>query len=295
MKGLALSENYYRLYGERMIAEHFSRYRSRIAVGLAGEGSECFGFDDEISRDHDWGPGFCIWLTDEDYEAIGHQLQNAYEKLPTVFQGFRRIIGHWGVGRVGVMTISAFYKKFIGLSHIPENADQWLAIPESHLAACTNGKIFTDPLGIFTEIRRKLFTDCPESVRLMKIAFHCMSAARAGQYNFKRSVQRGEMFAARFAETQFSADILLLVFLLNHRHAPFFKWRHRAARDLPILGAFIHNQIESLFATDNIRDKQDIIETICAEVIRELRGRGLTDSQSNFLLDHGLKIQTRWK
>jgi hypothetical protein len=295
MKGLALSENYYRLHGERMIAEHFLPYRSRIAVGLAGEGSECFGFDDEISRDHDWGPGFCLWLTNEDYADIGHPLQNAYEKLPAVFQGFRRITSRWGVDRVGVMTIATFYEKFIGLPHVPENADQWHAIPESHLAACTNGKIFTDPLGVFTKIRGKLISDYPESVRRMKIALRCMSAAQSGQYNFHRAIHRGEIFAARFAETQFSADILSLVFLLNRRYAPFFKWRHRAASELPVLGSFIHSQIKSLFATDVLQNKLDIIEAICSEVIRELRMQELTDSQSRFLLDHGLQIQTRWK
>ena len=62
MKGLELSKRYYEEYGQAMIQRHFRQYEERIAAGLVGMGSECFGFDDEISRDHDWGPAFCIWL-----------------------------------------------------------------------------------------------------------------------------------------------------------------------------------------------------------------------------------------
>ena len=88
MKGLELSYQYYLEIGRPMLREKFPEYSGRIAAGLAGEGSECLGFDDEISRDHDFGPGFCIWLTESDNERTGRQMQAAYEELPGYFGGF---------------------------------------------------------------------------------------------------------------------------------------------------------------------------------------------------------------
>ena len=64
-----------------MIHEEFPNYEARIAVGLVGEGSECFGYDDAISRDHDFALGFCLWLSEEDYRSIGGMLQKSYEQL----------------------------------------------------------------------------------------------------------------------------------------------------------------------------------------------------------------------
>ena len=87
MKGLELSRRYYEEFGAAMIEEQFPDYKDRIAVGLVGHGSECFGFDDEISLDHDYGPGFCMWLTDEDEAEIGFRLFRAYSKLPREFCG----------------------------------------------------------------------------------------------------------------------------------------------------------------------------------------------------------------
>ena len=55
-------------------------------------------FDDELSRDHDFAPRFCLWLTDEDYDAIGEQLQADYDALSRDFtvaeQGKPHFAGH---------------------------------------------------------------------------------------------------------------------------------------------------------------------------------------------------------
>lgn len=92
MKGLELARTYYMECGRAMIQEQFESYASHMTVGLCGEGSECFGFDDEISKDHDFGPAFCIWLDREVMEQIGEDLMAAYEALPACFGGRGRAI-----------------------------------------------------------------------------------------------------------------------------------------------------------------------------------------------------------
>ncbi len=137
-----------------MVAEHFEAYQDRIAVGLVGESSECFGFDDELSRDHDWGPGFCLWLTDGDYADFGADLQERYDALPKRYAGFeRRLEGPHAGKRTGVFEIKDFYRSFIRYDHVPAGLAEWRSLPETNLATATNGRVFADPLGEFTAFR----------------------------------------------------------------------------------------------------------------------------------------------
>ncbi|QTA92865.1 DUF4037 domain-containing protein [Desulfonema magnum] len=293
MKGLELAESYYRKYGARMIKEKFPQYQDRIAAGLVGDGSECYGFDDGISRDHDWGPCFCLWLNKADFEIIGHALHLEYQRLPKYFNGCERIASPWGKGRVGVFEIGTFYRKFIGLPHAPKTPEQWLCLPEAYLSSCTNGRVFYDPPGQFSQIRKELLGFYPEDIRLVKIAARCMTAAQSGQYNYMRSVRRKAYYAAQYAETQFCTDIMSLVFLLNRQYMPYYKWSHHALCELPLLGKFLHQKIDDMAASHNYETKNDIIEEISAAVIRMLHQERLSDSASDFLLDHGPVVHAK--
>jgi len=291
MKGLELCEKFFNIYGLKMIRDKFPLYEQRIAAGLVGEGSECYGFDDEISKDHDWGPGFYLWLTQKDYQTIGQALQQQYDSLPVNFEGYKRttVYEH----RVGIFEIGDFYTGFIGHSHSPETLEDWLFLPEEALSKCTNGSVFMDTAGAFSEIRKNLLRFYPEDVRLVKIAARCMTAAQSGQYNYMRSVRRNERYAAQYAKTMFCSDILSLVFLLNKRYAPYYKWRHRAVALLPILGEFIHNRIIALMDARSSKTKSDIIEEISVAIIDELRTEELTGLRSDFLLDHGPAVHDK--
>jgi hypothetical protein len=294
MKGMELCENYFNLCALPLLEREFGEDLKRMTIGLAGEGSECFGFDDEYSRDHDWGPGFCIWLDGDDFDALGPELQRLYESLPAGFDGFRaRNTSVWGEGRVGVLETGQFYRRFLGAPDLPETLLGWLRLPENALATACNGKIFHDSDGRFTRIRSRLLESYPEDVRLKKLAARCMSAGREGQYNFARSLRRKEYYAADQAGMKFLEDALSIVFLLNRSYLPFYKWAHRAVRELPVLGRYSYDLILE-FASANARSgKGELIESFSRRIIACLKDGGLSSSESDFLPDHGPKIQNR--
>lgn len=301
MKGLELSKLYYEEYGEAMIQRHFRQYENHIAAGLVGMGSECFGFDDELSQDHDWGPAFCLWLNSELYAEIGAAIQVAIADLPKSFANFTaREESSWGAGRTGVFAIGQFYRQFIGIDHVPTNLQQWRAIPEANLATATNGMVFTDPSGEFSAFREGLKQFYPEDIRLKKIACRCMTIAQAGQYNFMRCIKRGELVAAQCAETEFINNAISMVFLLNKQYKPFYKWMHRALQHLPILGATTYNLCADLVnahlveSGNKIYERKNIlIESICQNIIAELQRQDLTNSASDFMLAHGPLVQRK--
>ena len=79
VSGRLLGRAYYEEQVRPMLEKQFSGYLDKIAVGLVGEGSDCFGFDDRYSMDHDWGADVCLWLTEETWNAVGEALEQAYE------------------------------------------------------------------------------------------------------------------------------------------------------------------------------------------------------------------------
>ncbi len=293
MKGMELSRAYFEEYGRPMIDTQLAQYRSQIAAGLVGEGSECLGFDDEISTDHDFGPAFCLWVPEQLYQQAGVELQRAYDRLPATWQGYTRITSAQGGGRVGVIPIEGFYRKFTGLSHAPQDNMEWFRIPERFLATATNGEVFVDHLGVFSQIRAALKGFYPEDVLKKKLAARCAVMAQAGQYNYGRCMKRGDSQAAYLACAEFVRTAMSAIYLLNEAYIPYYKWMFRGAAHFTVLQDAVQLLAELTQITDrpeNGARKEQMIERICISTGNELNRRGFTRSTEAFLQAQGEEL-----
>ena len=280
--GLKMSEVFFEEYGLPMLEKKFPEYTDQIAAGLVGQTSECFGYDDYISRDHDYAPGFCLWLPEELRKKIGDDLEKAYEELPVedfilnhradvgmaepsnIMTGARR-------HRVGVHSIEEFYYEHTGMTHAPVTTQDWLATPQMHLAEAVNGKVFRDPSGEFTKIRNVWAGYYPEDILKKKVAADLAMAGKTGQFNYSRSIKRGDIGAAYFCVTEFIYKITAALFLLNGRYMPYYKWRFRAMNE---------------FTTLSSVQKPLIKLSQMSEEEEELVKRGWSSGYSDYLLDN---------
>lgn len=296
LPGLILSRRFF-TSALPLLKEHIPDVMAVSAAGLVGEGSECLGLDDGISRDHDWGPAFCLWVPDELLRSELDRIERALSVLPAAFEGYpTRMAADKRMGRVGPLPVKGFYRRFLGMDHVPATWKEWLSIPEYHLCSCTNGAVFMDEGGEFSAVREELLRHYPEDVRRKKIAARCMIMAQAGQYNLPRCLQRGDFVAAMLATARFSEAALSMAFLLNRRYMPFYKWACRAAEDLPVLGKNVVETLRVLSRTvwqDETRGASalEAIEEFCALTARELETQGLCPNQGNWLWAAGPVVQ----
>ena len=273
----------------RLEAE-FGPRAARIAVGRAGRGSECFGYDDELSRDHDCEVGVCLWLTAPDEREFGFALERFYSRVRREFPPDAAPVpdSRLGAAEHGVMTIGEFYRRHLGFPGVPTDWRQWLHTPEHAFAEAVNGEVFRDDLGEFTAIRREIASGMPEDVRRKKLAARAIFMAQSGQYNFPRCLRRGETGAAALALAEFVRNAVSMIFLLNRRFAPYYKWQFRALRELPEL-ADLAPELEDLLVRE-LPDKPDRVDRVCARLGAALRAQGLSDCDDVYLEPHAFAI-----
>lgn len=248
-KGLELCREYYEAYGKSMIEKEFAEFQGKIAVGLVGEGSDCFGLDDGFSEDHDWGPRFMMWVSKEVYAEIGEKLEASYEALPKEFRGYVYKESRQGVNRQGVFVIEEFFEGLLGMK-VPENAWEgavmegadvpdeesailrWQDIPMERLAAATNGQVWTDPEGRFTKIRTNLRQNYPKRLIFLKMAESAARFSQAGQYNYSRMLKRGDKVSAQMLLWNAVKEALLLLYYAQGRYPLHDKWLLQGLKDV---------------------------------------------------------------
>ena len=296
MKALELSRLYYEQHCAPLLEAGFFRVADRIAVGLVGDGSECFGFDDEISRDHDWGAALCLWLNQDDYLKYANELSVAINALPKTIRNYPvREETDLARGRSGILEIGSFYYRYLGYRDAPKTNGEWLKIPEERLAVATNGEVFVDPYGEFSRIREELLNFYPEDVRLKKLAARCAIMAQAGQYNFPRCIKRKEYVAANMALTEFLKAACSAFFLIKKKYKPYYKWMHKSLGLLEDIGKYASSLLEQI-VINNVDEKNiALIEECSSFVVKLLLEDNLSNSTDDFLLEHAKSIQSNIK
>ncbi len=299
MKGIELSQGYFEEYGRKMLEEEFPDIINYLAVGFVGSGSEHFGFDDDISRDHDFEPGFSIFIPDEDVldRRTVFLLERAYAKLPKEYNGVKRqLVSPVGGSRNGVIRTKDFYLSAVGDENGELSPEAWLRIPDYALAEATNGKVFFDNYGEFTAIREKL-SHMPHDIMLKRLAGNLLIMAQAGQYNYLRCIKHHEPEAAQLAVNEFINAAMKATFLLNGRYMPYYKWSFRALREMDGTVDFAE-QLSFLLTGDNSdaqlsEIKYDVIEAIASDTVSKLIDRGVTKAVCTDLEKHAYSVNDR--
>ena len=300
ISGMELCKRYYLEYGKPMIEEKFKEYADKIAVGLVGYGSQCYGYDDNISKDHDFGPGFILWLTNADYQMIGEALEEEYEKLPKRYLGFEKIVPKNGKCRMGVKTIEGFYREILQTDRSFAEEFEFEDLDECNLSLSINGEVFRDDFGEFTRIRKRIAGYYNKPYQLRKIAAEVGKMSQSAQYNYQRMMLRHQPAIAQMAVGEFVTSCIHLVHLINQKYTPFYRWSMMSMKELPILGE-IEKDLEELLLMDNQKEswsgkayfvdgvneadkKVLLMESICEKIKERLQEMNFYDSD-NLLQD----------
>jgi hypothetical protein len=245
MQGIELSR---RLYGD-IVAPWLSRVAPDLqhSAALIGYGSELLGFDDETSRDHNWGPRVHIYLSEGDFAAHASRLLADFATvMPETFHGepagwrSRPHPAANGPDALGAMehglefhTVEGRLEAHTGLRSLESlTTRDWLGLPEQSLLAFTAGAVFRDDGGRLEALRNAL-AYFPRDVWLYKIA--CQWRRIAEEQAFVgRAGQAGDDLGSRVIAARLCRDVMAMGFLFERRYAPYAKWFGTGFSRMPI-------------------------------------------------------------
>ena len=286
VKGLELDREFYESVGKPMLENEYKEYFYDMTIGMLGEGSDCFGFDDAVSMDHDWGPGFYIWLEKDLYEEIGERLQADYDDLPKVFKGFQRINTEHGRRRVGVCSVDGFCSYYIGKEAYGQwqkegyiSSDVLLKIPMYKLAAFCNGAIFHEANKDDTLCKlRAYFADYYNKSNTIKLL--CQNLAEFGQnaqYNYPRMLKRGDYAVAMQLLHTGLRKAVTAAYILNRQYVPHDKWIMKGTEGFTVL-----TDVSELVKKITMEAAKSLVsetsDSMVVDLVEELAGMLLEES-----------------
>jgi len=264
MKGLELAELFFESFGLPVVRKQFPEMLDKVSAGLIGRGSEVLGADDDLSRDHGWGPRFCLFLNEGDFQRVGKEMERRLnETKPKEFEGID--LARHRTDPISVTTIDRAYHDLTGSAWPPSNLAEWAVADENGLCFARAGKIFYDPVGHLTA-RKHAFEQAyyPEPIWEWRVASKLHQMWDYGEYNIrKRLTKRNDSVAALVGQGYFVEAAMQLAFLLNCRFAPYWKWLHWSFTRLPSIANRLEPLLADLESSTNWAARAEKMGEIC--------------------------------
>jgi hypothetical protein len=275
--GLDIAKDYWLNWGQPWLASRHPDLLGSISVGLFS-GSDVLGADDELSRDHGWGPRFDVFRIDENSisnESLQYEMISA---APAQWDGFQSRFQFTPC--INVYNVFQYFGNFFSNHRLPQSPRDWVCcehkLPnlESHLYYVRHGVVFHDPEGILADIQARLHT-YPEDIWLFRMAQLCFDIAHYGEYNFCwRLSKRKDPVVAEMAIGSFQNAVMALALVMDHDYAPYWKWLHHVFRSRKI-AAHLDEYLVALSTTLEYERRALLVTSICNVLMKELASRDI--------------------
>jgi hypothetical protein len=294
MKGLEIAKEFYSSWGKEYLEKSFPELVERVAVGRIS-GSDVIGADDEISKDHNWGPQFTIFLSDKDHAKHGEKLSEVMNaEAPNPWKGYR--LDGAGDKSVNVESIPNWIKSWVGLSEPPGRNEDWEIIVkgrnggdinegcESTLYFLRHGSIWYDGSGEMSSWREALHY-YPREVWRIRLAKELFRVWQHGEYNFvQRVAKRNDLLTKSICIGEFINGVMRTFLLLNHDYTPYWKWLAHEFRKLEE-AQVVTPMLEELVSANSMEKQAEIVIKLSGDIYQRIKNDGIiTGEKNNHLL-----------
>jgi hypothetical protein len=240
VKALGLGRDFFNEIVKPAMEKVCPELLDQAACGRFGFGSECMGLDDEISRDHHWGPRVDVMLPEKVFQQGAQELMGKIaQSFPEAFRGYKLEAGHVGGAGLAPEGMDSFLMRSVGRTTLPQTDKDWLDIPEEDIIHIINGEVWHDSLGDFTRLRETYQGYYPDNVWKRRIAHWCRYCSGMGLYSMHRAVLRKNYPYAFHSLGRTMKLTMELTFLLNRSYFFYDKWLYPLFKKLPRLASEI--------------------------------------------------------
>jgi Domain of unknown function (DUF4037) len=272
VSGAALSRRYYdEVVGPTVVARWPGLPH---AAARLGSGSEVLGFDDDMSRDHDFGLRVNLLVP----PGMTGQIETHLDAvLPEAFDGYPiRFATTWDPRvrhRVQVDDVHTFVASRTGIRATDRlTVSDWLSLTGQAVLEVTAGPVFVDTAGDLTSARRRLAW-YPDDLWVYLVATDWVRMAQELPF-VGRTADRGDDLGSRVIASRLARVAMHLAHLLERRWAPYAKWTGTSLERLPAGAAAAPPLLRAVDAQDWRTREQglaDALRILC----RLQRGVGL--------------------